>query len=243
MTPQMQKWLAPYLQRFDALTRRERALVAAALIGGVWMVGNSVLIDLPLTRLRILGKQLQAEQQEFETLQTQLATLKREMRDPDADNRRRLADLRQQLNTVRTELAQNQSHLVKPQDVSHLLDQLLARHTALRLVSLRNLPAVPANAAQAVAAAPSVGSKAGDRPQAGSPAATAPAATSAQLWRHGIELRLQGSYMDLLAYVGELEGLQQRLGWGAVELRTDYPRSELSLTVHTYSLDPAWLSL
>jgi MSHA biogenesis protein MshJ len=60
--------------------------------------------------------------------------------------------------------------------------------------------------------------------------------------KHGIEIRMAGNYLDLLAYVADLESLPQKLLWGNMALTvTAYPRSELTLTVYTLSLDPTWL--
>ena len=40
-----------------------------------------------------------------------------------------------------------------------------------------------------------------------------------------------------------IERLPQRLIWGEVRLKAEYPRSELHLKIYTYSLDQAWLRL
>ena len=68
-------------------------------------------------------------------------------------------------------------------------------------------------------------------------------ADGVEVWKHGVELRVQGSYADLTSYLSELERLPQRLIWGEVRLKAEYPRSELHLKIYTYSLDQAWLRL
>ena len=73
---------------------------------------------------------------------------------------------------------------------------------------------------------------------------TRPKARSFDLYRHGVEIRLEGSYGELQAYVTQLEQLQQRLVWGQLQYKVlEYPRAEMSLTVYTLSPDRAWLSL
>jgi MSHA biogenesis protein MshJ len=58
-----------------------------------------------------------------------------------------------------------------------------------------------------------------------------------QLYRHGVELSLTGTYLELLQYLSALEELPIRLLWGAAELQTQqYP--ELRLTVQLYTLHP-----
>lgn len=228
-----ERWKA-LLARFDKLSQRERALVAAALVGGVLLIGNSLFIDLPLARAKALSKQWFAEQTELQILQVQLASLQHEMRDPDEDNRSRLAAMHQQLADLRGTLVQHEKLLVPPQDIPGLLEQLVARHAALRLVSLRTLPSRPANQPETPSA------------EEGKAADKTPALTNRDtldVWKHGVEIRLQGNYTDLTAYLADLERLPQRLVWGEVRFKAEYPKSELHLKIYTYSLDPAWLRL
>lgn len=229
------RWQA-LLEKYDALSQRERGLIAAALIGGVLLVGNSIFIDLPLARARLVGKQALAEQAELTTLQLQIASLQREMRDPDEDNRARLATLKRDLQAQRTALAEHQRLLVAPQDIPQLLERLLARHSTLRLIGMRSLPGVPANA-------PAVEEIPVARPTEKPRETPKAVGDGVEVWKHGVELRVQGSYADLAGYLGELERLPQRLIWGEVRLKADYPRAELHLKIYTYSLDQAWLRL
>ena len=58
----------------------------------------------------------------------------------------------------------------------------------------------------------------------------------ASLYRHGLELTLRGSYVDLTQYLGDLEKMPARLLWGAVDLQVEqYPEVRLTLQVHTLS--------
>lgn len=228
------RWKA-LLARYDALTQRERALVAAAVVGGVLLIGNSLFVDLPMARASLLQKQMQAEQGELQALQLQIGKLQSEIRDPDEDNRNRLKTLRAQQGELQEALARYEKLLVSPGQITALLEQLLTRHANLRLVSLRSLPVVPAGPAEEAPVQPA---NAADKalPALGVGGAN-------DVWKHAVEVRLQGSYADLAAYVAELEKLPQRLIWGEVSLTADYPKAELRLKLHTYSLERAWLKL
>jgi MSHA biogenesis protein MshJ len=58
-----------------------------------------------------------------------------------------------------------------------------------------------------------------------------------QLYRHGVEMSLTGTYLDLLQYLAALEKLPVRLLWGSTELQVQqYP--EVRLTVQLYTLQP-----
>jgi MSHA biogenesis protein MshJ len=211
------RWKA-MLARYDALTQRERALVAAAVVGGVLLVGNSLFVDLPMARASLFQKQMLAEQSELQALQLQIGKLQSEIRDPDEDNRNRLKALRVQQDELQEALARHEKLLVSPGQITTLLEQLLTRHASLRLVSLRSLPVVPAGPTEEVPVPPgNTGEKALPQTSAGG---------GNDVWKHGVEVRLQGSYADLAAYVAELEKLPQRLVWGEVSLTADYPKAE-----------------
>ena len=57
-----------------------------------------------------------------------------------------------------------------------------------------------------------------------------------QLYRHGVEMSLRGSYFELVQYLAELEKLPAGLLWGPAELQVEkYPEVKLTLQVHTLS--------
>ena len=61
-------------------------------------------------------------------------------------------------------------------------------------------------------------------------------------YRHGFEIVVGGSYSGLVAYLERLEALPWHLNW--VEATLDAagrPDLRLTLTVHTLSLEEAWL--
>lgn len=236
----IKKTLNAWMSKYDALSQRERGLVAAALLAGIVMIGNAVFIDLPLASAQSIEKKLQTEKIELNMLQGKMLTLQRDMRDPDADRRRHLDDLSKQLSEVRGSLAEYERLLVSPSEISALLEKLLSRHAALRLVSLNTLTPLALAQEESVDRGSSGVAGGGLHNKA---ELKQPGKDSAQIWKHGVEIRLKGSYADLQAYVTELEKSQQRLLWGEVQLKADYPQSEISLKIFTYSLDRVWLKL
>jgi MSHA biogenesis protein MshJ len=57
-----------------------------------------------------------------------------------------------------------------------------------------------------------------------------------ELYRHGVEITLKGSYFDLVQYLAQLEKLPDRLLWGSVQLQVEeYPQVKLTLVVYTLS--------
>jgi MSHA biogenesis protein MshJ len=78
------------------------------------------------------------------------------------------------------------------------------------------------------------------------PAASAVPAPKARemLYRHGVEMVLQGTYPDMVAYMEALERLPVQLFWGKAQLDAQtYPEAKLTLTLYTLSLEDKWLKL
>lgn len=63
-----------------------------------------------------------------------------------------------------------------------------------------------------------------------------PVQGGADLYRHGLEMTLRGSYFDLTQYLADMEKLPARLLWGPVDLQVEkYPEVRMTLQVHTLS--------
>jgi MSHA biogenesis protein MshJ len=75
------------------------------------------------------------------------------------------------------------------------------------------------------------------------PAATAGTAPGGPaIYRHGIEIAVSGSYLNMLGYVGQLERLPAKIMWGAMELQAGaYPVVTLKITLYTLSPEKTWL--
>jgi MSHA biogenesis protein MshJ len=96
---------------------------------------------------------------------------------------------------------------------------------------MRTLPATPIDPS---APAP--------KPAAEKPAAAPPKPAAGTIYRHGVEITLSGSYLDLLAYLRDLEKLPSQMYWGRLELAVAaHPTVTMKLSVYTMSLDLAWL--
>ncbi|HTY03725.1 MAG TPA: type II secretion system protein GspM [Rhodocyclaceae bacterium] len=214
-------------ERYAALNQREQVLVAVASIVGVALLLQTFWVDPAARKANALRAQMSGQQTELATLQTQVASLKAQLQDPDAANRKALEDLRLRLANVDSQIGHLDEKLVSPQQMGRLLQTLLARHRGLSLVSLKSMEPQPLLMAQ------------GDKIGSGKEAPP-----SENIYRHGVEIRVAGSYLDLLAYLAELERSPQRLLWGGFTLAVvAYPRSELTLTVYTLSREKDWLAV
>lgn len=232
MSPLQARW-QEWSRRFAALQPREKILVVAALAVAILFGGYSLWIEpgmLQTDRLKTTLAQQQAEQAQ---LQEQLAALAARNSDPDATIRAALQQLREEVAATERQIGAFGNTLVPPQRIPALLQTLLARHRGLTLVSLATLPPQPLIESPATDKSGKPGAK---------PAEEAGPPPEGNLYKHGIEIKLAGNYQDLLAYVAELDASPQKLLRGGMRLVVrQHPVSELTLIIHTLSLDPQWL--
>src|SRR5581483_278972 len=113
--------------------------------------------------------------------------------DPDAANRARMEALKAQIRSADEALQALQRDLVPADRMNALLQEMLARDTRLTLLSLRTLAAEPLVQAEQ----PRKDGKAPDAP------AAAPA--NAHVYKHGVEIVVQGTYTSLHDYLARLE--------------------------------------
>lgn len=213
--------------RYAAFSLRERRLVAAAAVLGPLLIGNALLVDPQFTRAKNLRLNVERQQASAADLRSQADALQIQLQlDPDAAKKAELAGIKQQLAGVDERLKRLRDNLVAPEEMNALLESLLAKHPGLRLVSLKTLPP------ESIVPLP--------------PAADGKPAPVRQfdIYKHGVELRLEGNYLEMLAYLDRLEKADKKLLWGPVRLAVvQHPRSQLTLTVYTLGSDKTWLAI
>lgn len=222
-----QQWQA-LAAKFNALAKRERAMVALAVIFVIGMPGYTYVVEPERVKGITLSKRIDKLTNDLAGIEAQLLVTQKQMKDPDAANRAALQQARMDLAAMDVKFRSFESRLVPPDKMQFVLESLLSRNRSLELLELRTLPPTSLLERAANAKAPA-------------PAAPNPKAESA-IYKHGIEIRIAGSYNDLLRYLADIEQMPQRIIWNRLNLVTEqYPRNVLSLTVYTLSLDKQWL--
>ena len=227
--------------KFEALNPRERWMVACALLVVVYAVINMLLLGPVLERQKILARELVTDKTQIQGLNQQIGEFsKQAVADPDAQNKQRIAELQSHLQLLETQLSGLQTTLISPDKMPELLRSLLKKNSALKLIELKTLPTKDLldNSSEGTSTATSSSavqdtshidqSKKQDSP----------------VFKHGVEITIEGRYLDLLEYVSELEKMPWHVLWSKADLSAEhYPDSQLKLTVYTLSLDQTWLSI
>ena len=220
--------------RVDAMSLRERVIIFAALATFLGVVVYSFGIDAEFAKSKRLRDEIAQRQGEIKALQDQVAkTASARGADPDRANRERLGEAKAQSARIESRIAEEQRKFTAPDKMRLVLEELLAKNRRVTLLSLKTVPVSSITEERAAAD----NGPAGQVPKPATPPA------GRLIYRHGIELSLAGGYLDLLAYLGDLERLPTQLYWSALSLESQYPVVTMKVTVFTLSLDPAWLSV
>ena len=225
------RW-AQWVAKYAALTLRERAIVAAAIVlGGGFLIFNFG-IDPLLLKARSASRAETSARAEVVQQSAILAQLTAQNADPDAVNRGKLVQTRKDLAAISDRLARFEAGMVPPARMQAFLQGLLARGGAIEVIGLKTLPVTL------------IGAPIADKPEAAAKDKPAAPAAEEGIYQHGIEIRLAGSYNALLNYLAELERMPQRVMWNSISLTVEkHPRNIMVLRVYTLSLDRNWLAV
>ncbi len=222
--------------KIDALALRERAIgLAAAVLVGVYIV-FALVIEPTQQRQQLRLAQIKQQKAEIAALETRRHVSQSGPADPDAANRARGEALQRKIDELDEPLRTMHRDLVAAERMAPLLREMLTGDSGLQLVGLRTLP-VEALVARTQKPATTSGASPPVQP-------AKPAMTDANVFKHGVEITLQGSYANLHDYLARLERAPWRMFWWRGRLVADeQARLTLTITIYTLSLDKAWLQV
>jgi MSHA biogenesis protein MshJ len=229
------RWLQ-FAARVEALQPRERIMAFGATVVVLVFLANALVLA-PLARKEAaLRSTLQQQDATIDGINVEIAAKAQAYaNDPNDALRKRLAEVRAETARTSDALRAMQKGLVPAERIAPLLESILRANGRLKLASLQTLPVTTLGDA----AAPGATAPAGATP-APPPVVKAPDL----LYRHGVELTVRGSYLDMVDYMHALETLPTQLFWGKAQLDAEeYPNVRLTLTLYTLSLDPKWMKL
>jgi MSHA biogenesis protein MshJ len=205
-------------EKFESLNLRERMLVSAAIMVALLALAYTMLLEPELLGKKRAAAAMLQKHSEMRALDAQVQALAASRaQDPQRARRERLAQLRGELADVEARILTEERRFTAPSQMRGVVEGVLARSRGVALVEMKTL------------------------------AVTTLAAKEAKerlVYQHGVELTVSGSYLDLLAYLRDLEALPTPLYWGALDLdASKYPKLLMKLTVYTLSLERAWLSV
>jgi MSHA biogenesis protein MshJ len=206
--------------RYEALTLRERALIAASVIAVVWLVWD-------WTAHRAIARSLTVAQTEVASLRERIASevavaaqLQKEI---ENDPNRRLAQeeraLTAQVAGLDAQLESLVGGFVEPSMMPVLLEDVVTHHNGVTLTRVASLPVEPVRQQGTGDIVPG-------------------------LYRHAMRVELRGSYFPIRDYLQELEDAPWRFSWRSLNYHVEqFPNATVVLDLETMSREKNWLGV
>lgn len=239
---QLQAQLSKARAAFEARAPRERLLLAAAAAAALFYVADALWLSPALRSYNQARSQHRSVSLALAEAQAERARRASGALTPAQQLERDIEQARQRVAKMDRELGEQSAGLVSAERMVAVLDQMLVRQPQVRVRSVRSLARsdLVADAAAAASAPPGTASTAAAAPAAAASASGKPGG----LYRHGVEITLEGSYADLVAYLRALDEQPQKLLPGGLQLRVDkHPTATLTLRLYTLSMDRHWLEI
>lgn len=223
----------PWLQRWQGLAPREQWLgcgVGLVLIGMLYLL----LIGDPLAA-RLAKQEAGYKLAEARRLEAEagLAALQAQLQAaPDIAYNSALLAAQANREQLVEQIERNTGELVSPEKMRAVLEDLLRSQQGLRLLGLESF-SEPVKLAP-VEAAPATGT------------AGAVPVEAVALYRHGVRLKLEGSYFDLLQYLQAIQGTPWKLNWDSLDYKVGEAgpgRAQISLQLYTLSRHGGWVGV
>ena len=216
----MNKRVSQILARFDQQAIRSRILITLAavvlvvfLVDWVWIAPNAG-----------ESKKLRSELTALETETQQLNIKQNELNASFANQRnhpvrKQLQSIEKLIRKTQAELEAKTINLVKPEQMASVLKEIIARSKAMKLITLTKQPAEELFSQT-------------DKKQQ----------QKTQVYRHPVEIVLQGKFADTRKFLQSLESMPQKVNFDALDFAVErHPKSTVTLVVSTLSLERKWI--
>ena len=166
-----------------------------------------------------LNKQNLSVQKDINTFEEQINQIfQKNQNDPNASYRSRLQEINQQIDELNSSILNLNKVLISPRTMTNMLENVFQKHKNLNVVSITSVPEDQLNLSYI------------------------PQTPDNALYRHGIEIIVEGKYKDVMNYLNELQTLSWQIYWESLDYEINqYPNGKLTLIVYTLSLDKKWI--
>ena len=205
----------------DRQSRRERAMLGLAIAVVLVLVWDIGLRGPLAQRHQAALERVERTRADIERLQASAERLAEQI-DAGGRDDEAAAAIERRLARVDAQITARTQRIIAPAEMVRVLRDVLADEERLRLIALQNAGVEPI----AIDGSSSGADQAADLPT---------------IYRHRVELTVEGRYFALLAYLERLEGLRWRFHWDALQIETtEYPTARATLSLSTLSLAEDW---
>lgn len=232
----MKAWWKKQADRIDALSLRERAFIFVSVLVGCMALADTLWIAPTQMAYRDATVKLNTQQTELQRLRDELKTATVSNKDSSKQVRGDIETAKEKLAAVNQNIATVAPSANGGPAIDTALVQLLRRQPGLTLISVgtvKDATAAPGKGVSALGSAlPILGAA---LPSLGIPVPSLDGGTPNQkpgtLSRRGLEIKVSGSYADLVRYVAALEAALPSLRWGNLQIKATAQKPVLTLEV------------
>ena len=217
-------------EKYDALTMRERVIIAVLVVVALVVLWSEVfMIGLDRDK-QVISQNINSMRSQVESLNKQAdAIIQAATVEPNEAERNKLTRLQDKLKELDKALKEKLHGLISPTDMARALEAVLVQQTNLRLLKIESVSAESLFKQQDDGEA----NQEQQAPEA-----------KVGIYKHGLQIEFMGSYLDTLAYLKALEDLPWDFYWDGLNLKVEkYPKSKVTIRVHTLSLDEDWIGV
>ncbi|MDG1751906.1 MAG: hypothetical protein P8I03_09640 [Thalassotalea sp.] len=214
-----------YSAKFLTISAREQYLVLLTGLIAITFIFFNVFIDEKRVKIDSLTKQIKQANNSVQSTQTTINILQQSLeKDPNVAIQKQIAQYEEKLASVDSELLLLTSDLINPIQMRYALIDLLKTQPSVSLLSFEVIEAQPMTTGNQ------------DKDSADKNAENKNSEQSLTLYKHGIKLKLKGSYFKLRDYLSQLEQMQWTFFWQEFDYQLiEYPNSELSIEMYSLS--------
>ena len=232
----MNKLWQEYSDKYLTLSIREQYLILLTGLVAVFFIIFYLSIDTQMSQNRQSSQKIMRLQSSNQSLKTSVMEMQTALQqDPNEDTRNKIAQYEAKLAKIDESLLTLTSELISPIQMRYALLDLLKLEKGVSLLSFELLGAEPLLTNESAKS---------DTPKDNAPESmlskqsesnlNTKAAVGVNLYRHGIKIKLSGSYFDLRDYLLQLEKLSWKFFWQDFNFKlTEYPKSELEILMYS----------
>lgn len=202
-------------RKFDARLPNERRLMICAAAALVGFALDATLITPSWKKFTAANARSKTALVARDTLQETLRKRQQDMTLQEIEAKREIERITKSIERGKQALADQQSMLAPAREMRALMEAMLEQNGRLQLKALRTMPP------EEVKFTPVSGL----------------AISQALLYRQGMEIAVQGSFMEALIWLRSIEAMPRKLLWDSLSMKAEDGVVTLQLMVHTFSPD------
>lgn len=212
-------------KKYNALSLRERAMVAVAVLAVIYFLWYTVLYSYLLTTDEEVFNNLQKIKTQISQIEGQIDSISELVgRNPTANLIAQSQSLKTENEVLNQKIREYIKNMVPPTDIDEMLNNIIQKATGLTVLGIENIEVKPLFDSK-------------DIDLYGKRAVF-------QIFKHGVIVQLQGNYFDVVRFLKALEKQKLNVIWSSFSYEViKYPKAKIALELNTLSLEDEWIGV